>query len=65
MSSVEERLARLEHEMAEIKRERSERKNPRSWVFCRNTQFQGDSDLKEIFQLAKQLRDEQRTEELR
>jgi hypothetical protein len=65
MSSVEERLARIERELNSLRNERLQKARRKSWVFDPNDHFRGDADLKEIFRLAQEIRDQERTEEAR
>lgn len=59
MDSIEARLAKIEKELLEIRRELSRRTN---WVFRQSDRFRGDDDLKEIFRLGSEIRNANRSE---
>lgn len=61
MSSVEERLSKVERDIEEIKKRQS--KNGLNWLLPANDKFKDDEELKEIFRLGKELRDQERIEE--
>lgn len=65
MASVEERLAKIEKELAELKTLRTKDNPNTNWVFSNDDRLKGDPDLKEIFRLGKELRDNERIEETR
>ena len=65
MASVEERLAKIEKELAELKTVRMKDTQNTNWVFSNNDRLKGDADLKEIFRFGKELRDNERNEETR
>lgn len=63
MASIEERLAKIEQELSDLRRERAQGTHRKNWVFHQSDRFKGDADLKEIFRLGKEIRDEERTKE--
>jgi hypothetical protein len=56
-ASVEERLALLEKEVAQLKSRLRDGKAPEAWVDEVSGTFEGDEGFREILRLGKELRD--------
>jgi hypothetical protein len=59
MSSVEDRLAKIEREIEELKKRRNPSKSNCDWPLGGDDRFKDDADLKEIFRLGKESRDQE------
>ena len=54
---LEERIGRLEHDVAELKEKLDVKQQPSSWVDELSGTFEGDEGFREILRLGKELRD--------
>ena len=57
MSSVEERLAKIEREIEMLKKSKDSPKKKDNWISSIVGTFKGDSDFKEIVRMGKEQRD--------
>lgn len=60
MASVEERLAKLEQEIADLKAQAASRPLKRGWLKSVEGSFKDDPDFLEIVKLGKEARDAER-----
>ena len=63
-SELEDRVASLEQEVAQLKLQLKDRKPSGSWVDKNSGSFEGDEGFREILRLGKELRDAEQAEEL-
>jgi len=61
--TIEERLTRLENELAELKHVARTRADKNNWITKISETFQGDTDFKEIVRLGNVIRDAGQFEE--
>lgn len=62
MSTVEERLAKVERDLEAIKREKLAENSKLGWLERVRGTFKGDPDFEEIVRLGKKLRDTESSE---
>lgn len=62
MSTVEERLAKVERELEAIKRDKLAEASKLGWLERVRGTFKGDKDFEEIVRLGKELRDQESAE---
>lgn len=62
MTSVEERLAKVERDLEAIQREKLAENSKLGWLERVRGTFRGDLDFEEIVRLGKELRDNESTE---
>jgi hypothetical protein len=56
MSTVEERLAKIERELEELRKRHLQEKGRWDWLISSDDRFKDDADLKEIFRLGREAR---------
>ena len=62
--TIEERLSRVEKELAELKHAAQTPRDKSNWITKISGTFEGDADFKEIVRLGKEIRDAERFEEI-
>lgn len=62
MSTVEERLAKVERDLEALKREKLAKESKLGWLEQVRGTFKGDRDFEEIVRLGKELRDQESSE---
>jgi hypothetical protein len=65
MSTVEERLAKIERELEELRKRQATDKGRWNWLVSGDDRFKDDADLKEIFRLGREARTGQLEQENR
>jgi hypothetical protein len=62
-SELEDRVASLEHEVAQLKLQLNEQQPSGSWVDKVSGSFEGDEGFREILRLGKELRDAEQSDD--